>query len=103
MNEVVRQPPAWLVSALLVALAVVPFLQTRTHDFVNYDDNLYVTENRTVQPGLTWNGVKYAFTTFEGGNWHPITWLSHMADCTMFRQPDGSQWTGGHHLINAAI
>jgi Tfp pilus assembly protein PilF len=100
----------------LLAIALIPYLQTAKHDFVNYDDPLYVTENRMVQQGLTWDGVKYAFTTFDGGNWHPLTWLSHMLDCTMFRTsspapapgssqatPLPTQWAGGHHLVNVFL
>ena len=65
------------------------------HDFVTLDDNLYVTANPQVQAGLTWAGVKWAFQNTIASNWHPLTWLSHMADC---------QWFGlhpaGHHLTS---
>lgn len=103
MSDPAPKQVSWWIGLILVALAVAPFLQTHGFEFVNYDDNLYVTENRMVQLGLTWDGVKYAFTTFEGGNWHPLTWLSHMTDCQLFRQGDGSQWPGGHHLVSVAL
>ena len=65
------------------------------HPFFALDDNLYVTANPQVQAGLTWAGVKWAFTNTIASNWHPLTWLSHMLDC---------QWFGlqpaGHHLTN---
>jgi tetratricopeptide (TPR) repeat protein len=65
------------------------------HPFFALDDNLYVTANPQVQAGLTWAGVKWAFTNTLASNWHPLTWLSHMLDC---------QWFGlqpaGHHLTN---
>ncbi len=85
-------------AALLIALAVLPYLQTLSHDFINYDDNLYVTENHHVQQGLTLPAISWAFTTFKGGNWHPLTWLSHMLDINIW---DG--WPGGHHLTNVAL
>ena len=48
--------------------------------------------------GLSWQGVVWAFTTMEQANWHPLTWLSHMADCQFFGLN-----AGGHHLVNVAI
>jgi tetratricopeptide (TPR) repeat protein len=62
---------------------------------VNYDDQDYVTENSVVQKGLTWTGIKWAFTTGHASNWHPITWLSHMVDCELFGLNPGA-----HHLVN---
>ena len=70
----------------------------QTLDFVNFDDPDYVTENRHVQAGLTWDSILWAFTSFEKCNWHPLTWLSHMADCQFFgRNP------AGHHVVNAIL
>ena len=87
-----------LAIALLIALALLPYLQTLGHDFVNYDDNLYVSENPHVQQGLTFDSVAWAFTTAKGGNWHPLTWLSHMADISVW----GSK-PGGHHFTNVIL
>lgn len=84
--------------ALLVALALLPYLQTLRHDFVNYDDNLYVSENPHVQQGLTIDSIAWAFTNAKGGNWHPLTWLSHMADVSVW----GSK-PGGHHFTNVIL
>lgn len=53
-------------------------------DFINYDDPLYVTENPHVQAGLSWGSVKWAFSSIVCSNWHPLTVLSHMADCQIF-------------------
>ena len=87
------------VVALLLALATVAvFLPVARHDFVNCDDDVYVTGNAMVQQGLTAAGIKWAFTTFHGANWHPLTWLSHMADCQLFGLNAGAQ-----HLMNVAF
>src|SRR5208283_672973 len=48
------------------------------------DDSIYVTDNTHVQSGLNWNTLKWAFTSRQGGEWHPLTWLSHALDCQIF-------------------
>lgn len=73
-----------IIGSALVALATLPYLQSSGHAFLTYDDPLYVTNNPMVQRGLTWEGLGWAFTTLHACNWHPLTWLSHMADCAMF-------------------
>lgn len=90
----------FIAGALLVIAVVLVYGRTVNHDFVNYDDHRYITRNALVQQGLTWSNVAWAFTSLEVANWHPLTWLSHMLDCDLFAQPDGSQWPGGHHLMN---
>ena len=67
-----------LMGLLLALVTLLVYLPASRDDFVNYDDQDYVTENSVVQKGLTWSGVKWAFTTgFATGHasyWHPITW-----------------------------
>jgi Flp pilus assembly protein TadD len=82
---------------LLVATAAV-FWQVRSHDFLNLDDQRYVTENRHVQAGLTRDGIIWAFTTTHAEFWHPLTWLSHMLDCHLYGLNAGS-----HHLTNLIL
>ncbi len=79
---------------LLVAILAVygPLISS---DFVNYDDDLYVTENDQVRLGLTWRNLGWSFRTFWSANWHPLTWLSHMADVELYGLN-----AGGHHLTN---
>jgi len=82
--------------ALLLALAtLLVYLPVTRHDFVNYDDPDYVLGNAVVQQGLTAAGVHWAFTAAHAGNWHPVTWLSHMADCQLFGVNPGM-----HHFVN---
>ena len=70
--------------------------QVTNFDFLNYDDSQYVTHNPYVKAGLTLNGLKWAFTdTSTTGNWHPLTWISHMLDCQLFGTDAGK-----HHLIS---
>jgi hypothetical protein len=65
------------------------------HDFIALDDNQYVTANPVVQAGLTWAGVKWAFTNIIASNWFPLTWLTHMMDCQFYGVNPA-----GHHLTN---
>ena len=92
--------------ALLLALGtLVVFLPVGSFQFINYDDDDYITGNAMVQGGLTPAGVKWAFTTFHASNWHPLTWLSHMADCEWFKLNAGAHHFGNVflHAANAAL
>jgi tetratricopeptide (TPR) repeat protein len=73
-----------LLGALLIALTLAGFYPVGHLPFINYDDPLYVTENNNVQPGVNWDTVRWAFTTYHASNWHPVTWLSHALDCQLF-------------------
>ena len=64
----------------LVALTVVVFLPILGHAWLNYDDDLYITANPDLARGLSWDGVTWAFSTFQGANWFPLTWLSWLLD-----------------------
>lgn len=83
---------------LLVLLTLGVYWPVTTYEFVDYDDGDYVTGNARVQAGLTWAGVKWAFTTGHASNWHPLTWLSHQLDASLFGQK-----AGGHHLTSLLI
>ena len=94
-----RHSRAWIAAAaILVALAVLPYLQTLGHEFVCYDDEFYVVENPHVRPGLTMPGIAWAFTTSSGGNWHPLTWVSHMLDTSVW-----GLRPAGHHFTNLML
>ena len=55
------------------------------HDpFINFDDDDYVTANAHVNHGLSWDTVKWSFTTYHASNWHPLTWLFHALDVQLF-------------------
>src|SRR5476649_535742 len=84
-----------LMALLLALVTLVVYLPVARHDFLNYDDEDYVSGNRVVQDGLTLGGVKWAFTTGHASNWHPVTWLSHMTDCELFKLN-----AGAHHLVS---
>jgi len=84
-----------LISLFLIAATVLVFWPVKNHEFLNYDDNEYVTENPQVKSGLTLKGFVWAFTTTHAANWHPLTWLSHMMDYEFYGLAPG-----GHHLTS---
>ena len=91
----------WLVPGVCIFLAATTFAvfgQTLSHEFVNYDDGLYVYENPVVTRGLTLKGVEWAFSHTVASNWHPLTIMSHMLDCQLYGLSPG-----GHHLTNVLL
>ena len=83
---------------LLVVATLALYNPVNRHPFVNYDDDRYVTENHHVHNGLGWDTVSWAFTAKEQGNWHPLTWLSHVLDYQLFQQN-----ATGHHFTSLLI
>src|SRR5436305_11686686 len=73
-----------IICLLLVAATLLSFWPVTHSEFINYDDQDYVTENPHVQKGPTWDGLHWAFTSTYASNWHPLTWLSHMLDVQLF-------------------
>ena len=87
-----------LVCLVLVAVTWAVFGQTLGHDFVNFDDHVYVYENPLVIRGLSTEGIIGAFTHTHARNWHPLTTLSHMLDCQLYGLK-----AGGHHFTNVIL
>lgn len=92
-------PSHWPALVLLIAVAVaVTYAPVRQHDFINVDDPQYVFDNPRVRDGLSGESIAWAFSTNHAGNWHPLTWLSHMTDV---------EWhglsPGGHHVSNVVL
>lgn len=84
-----------LISVSLIAITLVAFEQVRNNEFINFDDDVYVTGNPHVKKGLTPEGVIWAFVATHASNWHPLTWLSHMLDYSLYGMNPR-----GHHLTN---
>ena len=88
-------PTPFVLGLALFAITVVVFLRVGGNGFLIYDDPVYVTNNQYVKAGLTLKGIAWALTSGHGGNWHPLTWISHMLDSQLFGQNPGA-----HHLIS---
>ena len=88
----------WLTAGICICLAVLTwavFGQTLRHDFVNYDDPRYVYQNTRITSGLNIAGIAWAFTHIHSENWHPLTTITHMLDCSLYGLK-----AGGHHYSN---
>lgn len=100
-----RIDPNVVIGLALILAVFAVFGRAIHHDFINYDDNVYVYENPHVVEGFTAESIQWAFTESYAANWHPVTWLSHMLDCQLF----GLNPTGHHltsvvlHAVNAAL
>jgi len=82
-------------SVVLLIATVALYFPALHHPFANIDDQGYVYENQHVTSGLKWTTIRWATTTFDDNNWHPLTWLSHALDCQMFGLNPA-----GHHFVN---
>src|SRR6266446_9218324 len=87
-----------LLCLILIAVVLVFYGPVTHNGFLNYDDDQYITNNPHVRAGLTWQTVKWAFTTYDQANWHPLTWLSHALDCELFGLNPA-----GHHYVSVLL
>jgi tetratricopeptide (TPR) repeat protein len=88
----------WLTAVALAVLTLAVYAPVRGHEFVGIDDPDYLTRNPHVAAGLTPSSVVWAFQSTHAANWHPVTWLSHMLDVTLFGMNPGA-----HHVTNLVL
>ncbi len=101
-----KQPPAhdgslerqgrWL-PILVFAISLFVFLPTVGNDFVNWDDDRNFLDNPSYR-GLSFENLKWMFTTFHLGHYHPLTWLTLGLDYAVWGMNPG-----GYHLTNALL
>ena len=82
----------------LIALTLAVYAGVWSFGFVQFDDPLYVYQNKHIADGLTWSSIQWAFTTAYATNWHPVTWLSHMLDVQLFGLAPGPA-----HVVNLLL
>jgi protein O-mannosyl-transferase len=88
----------FVISLILFAATLLLYLPDLNSAFVNYDDPAYVTSNAHVLRGLSLNNIRWALTATIEANWHPLTWISHMADVQLFGVSPR-----GHHLTSVLL
>jgi len=90
--------PAAAIRVLLLISVILVYWPVTDNGFINFDDPDYITENPLVRSGLAPENIVRAFTSFHAGNWHPVTWVSHMLDVEIFGLNPG-----GHHLVSMLL
>ncbi len=85
-------------AGLLLMVIVVAYVPLFSNSFVDYDDPVYITGNSQVRSGLTLATWNWAWTSLEAGNWHPLTWISHALDASLFGLDPA-----GHHFVSLLI
>jgi hypothetical protein len=87
----------------LITLAV--YWPIMHDDFVNFDDRQYIVENPHVNSGVTASNIAWAFKSGEASNWHPLTWISHMIDCSLFGLNPAGHHFGNlfFHIVNTLL
>ncbi|WLT30603.1 glycosyltransferase family 39 protein [Geothrix sp. PMB-07] len=98
VGRVIYLSPAILITLAIVVLTIAAYIQVVKFDFVTFDDPVYVTRNTSIQSGLSWKSIKYAFTSGDDGSYLPLVWLSHATCFSVFKM-----WAGGHHLVSLLL
>ena len=95
-HRTIARSEAWVCLFLVMATLSV-YWQVCHHDFIGFDDNLYVYDNQHIRSGITQESLLWSFTFEEKDEnyWHPLTWLSHMLDVELYGLDPGR-----HHLTN---
>ncbi len=89
------------ISLLIVFSTLTVYWQVRSFEFINFDDQLYVTNNTYVNNGISIDSIRWAFSLYRPGEfiyWHPLTSLSQMLDCELFGLNAGL-----HHMTSVFI
>src|SRR5258708_3496849 len=94
-----------IICLLLAGITLALYWPVGGLGFIGYDDLDYVYQNPVVQSGLNLQSFVWAFTVAHAGNWHPITWLSHMLDCELFGLNPGEAhgMNLAWHTVNAIL
>ena len=95
LNDIFKKS---VICILLIVATFCSYSQVKDHEFIGFDDDLYITNNLNVQAGLTSESIKWAFTTSHPPYWHPMTWLSHLIDYQLY-----GLHPKGHYLTNVFL
>jgi len=94
-----------LLCVFIAASILIVYLQVANHEFTNYDDDKYVSENRLIQKSLSIETIVKVLTIETAGNWHPVTMLSHMLDYHMYGMEPGCHFLTNvlFHTLNTVL
>ena len=85
----------FVVMMVLIVTTFAVYWPVRNHEFINFDDNVYLTSNPIVKRGLTFKNITWALAARHASNWHPLTWISHMLDVELYGLDPGR-----HHMTS---
>ena len=88
----------YLIVIFLIVASFMAYGRILGNGFVSFDDYRYIIENNHIKSGINPESIKWAFSAVVFSNWHPLTWLSHMLDWSLFKDH-----AGGHHLISLLL
>jgi tetratricopeptide (TPR) repeat protein len=94
-KNVMKKKFIYLIIILLIAASCFAFGRISGNDFINFDDNIYITGNNHIQSGINYESIKWAFTAVVSNNWHPLTLISHALGWSLF----GAN-PSGHHIVS---
>ena len=99
MGQFAKKYQLYLIALLLAVITSAVYIRMLTFDFISvYDDRSYILKNPIVQRGLTSENFDWAFRSTAVYNWHPLTWISHMLDCSLYGLK-----AGGHHATSLLL
>ncbi len=99
MNTALKKYHTTCIYLVLALCTLAVYWQVNNFEFItSFDDDIYIVDNDHINGGLTWEGIKWAFAHTHAYNWHPLTSISHMADCTLYGLDPA-----GHHLSNVVL
>jgi len=95
MDKTTNNYHVHLIYILLTIVTFIAFAPILNNGFISFDDDAYIYHNKNITTGLTGKNISWAFTNIHANNYHPLTSLSHMLDCQLFKLN-----AGNHHSIN---
>ena len=93
-----KEKYTYLIVIFLIFASFIAYIRILGNGFVSFDDYRYIVENNHIKSGINPESIKWAFSAVVFSNWHPLTWLSHMLDWSLFKD-----YAGGHHLISLLL
>ena len=88
----------WVAVLLLILATTITYFPVKDSEFIDLDDDVYVTDNPWIQQGLNLRSISWAMTSFREGVWNPMTWISFMLDYQLFGLNPA-----GYHLTNLVL
>jgi hypothetical protein len=91
------QSSRYYLAAAIAVITFLAYLSSLRNGFVEWDDSTYVIENPFIR-SINLTFLRRAFFEFYACNWHPLTWLSHALDYSIWGLNPL-----GHHLTNIIL